>query len=221
MQTGFIRIAAAAAVLASAGSAMAFVPWSNPNGSGTNFQWANGGSRNGLFGSPTLVNGDTFVFFPSGFRAQSVGGGSNLVEDRLEFELYAAPGFNITNIRISEFGDYGVIGEGSSVSAGGSLIVTNLDNFDVATNAIVTQPGSPITEEGFGNWRGDAAVELVGWSRVKVIVDNDLIAISGQGGIAYIEKKVFGSGISIQIVPAPGSLALVGLGGMMMLRRRR
>lgn len=221
-----IRLIAASAVVAFAGSAMAFVPWSNPSGSGANFSWDNGGSREGLFGSPSLVDGNTFVFFPSAFRAQAVSGQTNIKGDRLEFDLFANEGFSITGLRIEELGDYGIIGEGSSVAAAGSLIMTRLnDSLSTVFDPIVTTPGSPITEEGFGNWRGVAGVDVsqdsIKWTRVHVVIDNDLIAIAGQGGVAFIEKKVFGSGISITVVPTPGSAALVAAGSVLAFRRRR
>lgn len=226
MSTTCVRVMAVSFVAFAAGSAMAFVPWSNPNGAGTNFAWANGGSREGLFGSPTLVDGNTFVFFPTAFRAQAVSGQTNIKGDRLEFDLYANEGFSITGLRIEELGDYGVIGDGSSVAAGGSLIMTRLnDSFASVFDPIVTTPGSPITTEGFGNWRGTAGVDVsqdaIKWNRVHVVIDNDLIAIAGQGGVAFIEKKVFGSGISITVVPTPGTAALVAAGSLVAFRRRR
>ena len=218
-------LAGLAALAASAGSALAFVPWDQPNGASGNFSWANGGSREGRFGNPVLVNGNTFVFFPSNFRAQSVGGGANVVGDRLEFDLFANVGFAISGIRISEFGDYGIVGAGGSVSASGGLFVTNLNTGSVVSDQIVTTPGSPITGEGFGNWNGTAGVDVSNqqpaWTRIHVVVDNDLIAISGAGGVAFIEKKVFGSGVSITIVPTPGSMALLAAGSVLAFRRRR
>ena len=222
---GFTAVAGLAAVAASAGSALAFVPWDQPSGSAANFSWANGGSRDGRFGNPVLVAGNTFVFFPQNFRAQSVGGGSAITGDRLEFDLYANAGFRITGVSISEFGDYGIVGDGGSVADAGGLFLTNLDTAQVASSQIVTSPGSPITTEGFGNWSGSASVDVSNaqpaWTRVHVVVDNDLIAISTAGGVAFIEKKVFGSGVSITIVPTPGSMALVAAGGLMAFRRRR
>lgn len=218
-------LAGLAAFAASAGSALAFVPWDQPNGAGSNFTWANGGSREGRFGNPVLVNGNTFVFFPSNFRAQSVNGAANVVGDRLEFDLFANAGFLISGIRISEFGDYGIVGDGGQVSASGGLFVTNLNTGATVDDEIVTTPGSPIQGEGFGNWNGTAGVDLTGqnpgWTRIHVVVDNDLVAISGAGGVAFIEKKVFGSGVSITIVPTPGSMALLAAGSVLAFRRRR
>lgn len=217
--------ALAAAVVYAAGSAFAFVPWSNPNGSATYFDWANGGSRNGLFGSPTLVGGDTFVFFPSNYRAQAVNGATVEVEDRLEFDLFVHTGYKLTGIQIAEYGDYGVLGEGSYASDSGSLFLTNLDNGATRVGDITTNPGSPITTQGFGNWAGAASVsvsqENTDWTRVHFVLDNNLVAHAADGGLAYIEKKVFGSGIQITLVPAPGSIALAGMGGLLAFRRRR
>ncbi|QOJ00797.1 MAG: hypothetical protein HRU70_09945 [Phycisphaeraceae bacterium] len=202
-------------------AASAFVPWNNPNGTGTGFDWSNGGSDNGLFGSPVLVGGDTFVFFPSGFRAQSTAGsGASIVGDRLEFELEAHANFQFTQIRVTEYGDYGVIGTGS-VQAGGTLFATNLDTAQVVQNDLLTTPGSPITS-GIGNWSGTAEVDVTPQSarRLRIVLNNNLFAFS-LDGVAWIEKKVFGSAVGIQIIPAPGSAVVLGMLGLTALRRRR
>lgn len=213
------KIALIAGVLAVAGSANAFVPWSNPNGTGSFFNWSNGGSDNGLFGSPTLVAGTQFVFFPSNFRAQSPGG-SPIVSDRLQFELDAFEGFEFSNITIQEIGDYGNVGGngGNLVQANMALFTTDLNQFRVAQdNQTFTAPA------GLGNWNLSASTALDGsvrkWTKIRVVLNNNLIAISGANGVTFIEKKVTG-GIIIT-VPTPGSLALMGVGGLVAVRRRR
>jgi hypothetical protein len=57
-------------------------------------------------------------------------------------------------------------------------------------------------------------------TKVRVVIDNQLIAESELGTISYIKKKEIG-GVAITVVPAPASLALVGLGGLVVGRRRR
>jgi uncharacterized protein (TIGR03382 family) len=54
-----------------------------------------------------------------------------------------------------------------------------------------------------------------------VVLNNNLVAISTPNGVAFIEKKVVGTGIIIEIIPTPGALALLGLAGLVTLRRRR
>lgn len=210
------------AVTAIAGSAQAFDPWSNPSGTASFFDWSNGGSDTGLFGSPVLVGGDTFVFFPSNFRAESIGGGSNIAYDRLQFEVEAHAGFSFSDIRITEYGDYGIIGSGS-VEAGGTLFVTDISGGGgTLTDNLLSSPGSPITS-GIGNWSGTAAVDTSGWgsTHMRVTMNNNLIAISIGNSVVWIQKKVQGSAVGVQIIPTPGSLALIGLGGLAAVRRRR
>jgi len=205
-------------LLAAAGSAQAFVSWSNPNGVGSFFSWSGGGSDNGLFGSPILVGGQSFVFFPSNFRAQSSNGGAVQVSDRLQVTLEAFQGFSFDQVHIQEFGDYGVV-NGGQVVANMGMFVTDLNLFRTATANNTFSTGA----NGFGNWTAQTTTLLSSWippaNKIQVVLNNNLIAISnGQGSVAFIEKKVAGIIITF---PAPGSLALVGLGGLVAMRRRR
>jgi uncharacterized protein (TIGR03382 family) len=212
--------AMAAAISLFAGSAHAFVPWANDNGAATNFTWANGGSDTGLFGSPILVGGDTFVFFPSGFRAESSGGVAGAASDRLQFDLFANANFAFTDIRVVEYGDYGIFGEGL-VAVAGALTATDLIGGGSATDALVSTPGGPITMPGFGNWTASAGVDATGTRALRIELRNDLIAITFGNSAAFIEKKVLGSAVGIQIIPAPGAVALMGFAGLVATRRRR
>jgi uncharacterized protein (TIGR03382 family) len=213
-------VVALGAVAALAGSASAFVPWTNANGNASFFAWSGGGSDTGLFGSPLLVGGDTFVFFPSGFRAESVGGVASSASDRLEFRIDAFAGFSFSDIRVTEFGDYGIFGSGQ-VSATGRLDVTNLISGSVASDALLTTPGSPINS-GIGNWSGTAGVDVSAQNATSllVVLFNDLIAITDGNSVAFIEKKVSGAAVGIQIIPTPGTMGLA-LAGLVAAGRRR
>ena len=202
--------------------AFAFVPWNNPNGTATYFDWFNGGSDTGLFGSPLLTNGGTsFTFFPQNFRAQSTDGASAQTSDRLQVMLVAHPGRVFGQIRIQEFGDYGILNTGQ-VSATGGLFLTDLNSGNTLTDTLVTNPVSPISS-GQGNWTGNVAIDLTTqfpeWTSMMVVLDNNLLAISIPGSTTFIEKKVTGAVVITPEIPEPaaGLLLLIGLAA---LRRR-
>ncbi len=199
-----------------AGPAMAFVPWDNPSGSTADFFWLNGGSDNGLFGSPT-VTGNSFIFFPQAFNASSTNGVADQTNDRLQFELIAKPGFVFNGIAITEIGDYTISGVGSvSVTAG--LFVTDLNGFRVADDHF-----SQTFNSGAANWSGTPSVDLSimppDWVHVMVVLDNVLAATSQANSTSFIEKKVTG-GVIITI-PSPASASMLILGGLAFGRRRR
>lgn len=197
--------------------AHALIYWSNRDGSTASFDWFDGGSDNGLFGDPDFSGGNTFVFYPQQFRAESINGNADITSDRMEVTLAAKPGHVITGIRITEYGDYGILSEGM-VSASGSMFLTNLDHFDVKRSDFTSNPASPISS-GTGNWSAEVAVGDLDWSNLKLVLDNNLMAISSPGSVSFIEKKVMGSAVSIEvIVPEPATMVFLSLGSMIFLR---
>jgi hypothetical protein len=216
-------ILAAMLAVGGVGVAEGFVPWSNANGSAAFFNWQNGGSDNGLYGDPVLVNGNTFVLSPSNFRATSANGAPAAVGDRLVVEILANPGLEITGISITEFGDFGVFGNGS-VTSTGVLQATDLNNVNPVRSAnLAHNPAMPITA-GTGEWTGAGALDLTvdfpAWTMLRLELTDNLLALSSPGGVSFIEKKVVGAGIAITVIPEPSALALLALGGLAALRRR-
>lgn len=209
-------------VLFAVPAAQGFVSWTNPSGSTLYFDWSEGGSDSGLYGSPALIGDSTFLFYPSGFRAQASNGDIDIIGDTLSFVLQMKNPYALTGIRIVEYGDYALLGNGSSVSASGQLQLDNLISGGPAlTGAIFTDPAFPITE-GSGEWQGQAWLTGLFDNEVRISVTNELIAISSAGSSAIIEKKITGSAIAIQVViPEPATLALLGFGALALLRRKR
>jgi hypothetical protein len=227
-------VAALAICVAWSSSAQAFIFWTNQNGSGAGFDWMGGGSDNGLFGSPTLIGGNTLVFFPSNFRADSLNGSPATTADRLEVTIIAQTSQLISGIQISEFGDYAING-GGEVSVTGTMFITDLINPGpfpgfprLVSGDLASTPGSPIQSAGTvsGSWTAQVGIDLTStggpdWTMIKIVLNNNLFALSNAGGSSFIEKKVVGTGIAITIVPTPGATALLGLGGLFAIRRRR
>jgi hypothetical protein len=194
------------------------VPWSDPSGSTPFFDYSNGESDHGLFGSPTIV-GNTFFFTPSNFQAQSSNGSAAVTTDRLSFTLMAKPGLPIEAINIGESGDYSILGSGA-VSATGALFATNLSQFALQSDTLHTTPIFPVTTNSFtsGLWSGYSSVTLPnGWTKVQVVMNNNLQTQAGANSSSTIEKKV--QFVSV-VVPEPGTIGLITLSGALVLLRR-
>ncbi|OHB59435.1 MAG: hypothetical protein A2173_04950 [Planctomycetes bacterium RBG_13_44_8b] len=204
------------------GDVQAVIYWSNSSGTASGFSWANGGSDKGLFGDPTLVGGNTFVFAPTNFRAESSNGISAITSDRLQFDLIANPGKEIKSIKITEGGDYGIQFEGK-VSAGGAIFITNLEQYEVRKQLFDMEPDMPIMPPPYeGLWDGQVEISNLNWSYLRVVLNNNLIAISLPGSTTWIEKKDFGSNVNIEIIiPEPATLFILALGSFTLPLCRR
>jgi hypothetical protein len=216
-----------------AGAAHAQVPWVPPNGSGAFFTYANGLSQNGLFGNPTIIGGDTFTFTPTNYIANSVNGAGASVPDLLQVELTANAGHRFTQIRVTEFGSWGIVG-GGTVQASGSLNLIDLLNVRAPAISPLVAGGTtpviqpmPISTPGSGLWSGSVVIDLTqiigpDWTKLRLSFTNVLQATSIAGGSSFIDKKIVGGpSIMIEIFPAPGSATLIALGGLIATRRRR
>lgn len=216
-----------AAVGMAASSALAQVPWTNANGVGPFFTWMNGLSDLGRFGDPVLV-GSTFNFFPTNFQAQSVNGVPDALTDRLQVRLKADPGHRFTQIKITEFGSWSILGIGSVSDSGTMFLQDMITPRPPAINNLVTNPVMPInTPNSSGNWSGQTLIDLTSilgpdWTDLTLVFTNTLQANSDPGSSATIHKKlVSGPSIVVEIFPTPGSLGVLALGGALAMRRRR
>ena len=196
----------------------AFVFWDTPNGSNDYFYWQNGGSDFGLFGSPLINSSNIFVFEPTNFEASDPG--NQHVYDRLEFNLIAKPGRIITEIRITEDGDYSIYGNGQ-INVTGTLSVENLHNNNTATAFLDVTPIMPIASEGNGLWSGSTAITGLNYTQIKIVVHNDLFAYAEDGSAALVWKKTFGTPVAIQIIPEPATMAVLSIGSLVFIRRKK
>jgi hypothetical protein len=198
--------------------AQANISWGNPTGNADFFDWQNGQSLYGLFGDPILVDGNTLVFFPSTFKAESLDREVISVSDKLEFELIAHSGFSFQDISITEYGDYGILGNGL-VQVSGALSVVNLDSTtDTLNSSLITDLPEMPQAESFGQWQAWTQLNIIpaDWTHIKITLENNLLAVSGSGSVAWIEKKVLGNAVAIQIVPEPATVAMLSIGAVFM-----
>ena len=192
---------------------------------------------NGLFMQPTQsVN--TLTFSPNGFQATCANGacgGLASTTDTVVFDVNATAGNFIQDISLSEAGDANL-----TEFLGGAVGITTvtadvfIDVFEVngspvggisaSTAMVFTSSGDyTLAAEGDGlhGWTGNllldidavlASYAISGQATVvRLSIANTLTATSSVGAIATISKKDV-SGLSITVVPEPGTALLMGLG---------
>jgi hypothetical protein len=187
-----------------------------------------------MYGPPTAFE-TGLDFDPSSFVALSAGGGADLTDGQLSFTVMS-PG--LTSISLFEAGDYSLLGLGTpltSVNAAASLraTVTQINGVNVApiligpTNAavgfnLVANPGS------LQPWSLGVALNVAGAlpagqnaTKVEIVIDNQMAAISEPTSVAFIAKKEFM--IRTEIIPEPATLALgaLALCGLAVAARRQ
>lgn len=196
-----------------------------------------------LYGAPEIT-GNLLDFDPTGFGTSSSGGDSSLTDGQLNFTLSAEDGNGITSFSISEGGDFSFTGvtptAGTFVSASAGATVSILEVDGVALGSsidffvsdsfftdYVTTGGAAST--GLLPWSLTTNVDLtgelpedfvLGATLVEVSINNQLTTATTSGNQAAIAKKDFRIDTTT-VVPEPTSLALLGLGGVLVMRRRR
>lgn len=197
-----------------------------------------------LFGTPT-ISGNSLRFSPTSFGANSVNGIADVTDGTLRTTIVANPGNFIPTIQFNESGDYSLLGSGTAATMVRVGLAFFVDVLEVngAPVSVPTLSGNgvfnPLTgtftlanpgATFLGLWTGGANIDVNAHlaangfapqaTKVRIVIDNQLVALSEAGTISYIKKKEIG-GVAITVVPSPASLALLGLGGLVAGRRRR
>ncbi len=183
----------------------------------------------GQFGIPSVA-GNVFYFTPVGFDAQSAGGansGFDLVNQTFNLRVRVRDGYRFDSLRLTERGDYVLLGNGASAEVGGQLRV-----FDAALpgneRSVSFLPDAPLTQTGFPtrNWSVDTTIAVadLNAATLNVTLQNILVASSVAGSLGFVEKKF--AGLDFAVTPVPEAetwammLAGLGLVGFMAARRR-
>lgn len=203
-----------------------------------------------LFGAPS-ISADTLDFNPVSFNSSSTGaGGVDITDGTLTFMVMAKSGYFVEQLLFTEAGDVTLAGFGNdgtfaSVTAEYIIEIVEVDN--VAINPIQFQASMTFTPSNgdyglqtdggggptySGAWSGSLVTDIhaalinsqlpfsLGATKVNVTLDNTLTTLSQDGTSSFIAKKDT-DGVTITEFPEPASAALLGLGAMALLPRRR
>lgn len=185
----------------------------------------------GRFGPPEL-NINVLDFDPTEFAASSTSGASDITDVQLNFTLMAVPNAGITSILVSESGDFTLLGGGTVVTqvAAGLAVQVEILAVDGSPLAVplnvfasdffladLISDGPALVAPWGNSVFVDFAAELVaanipfnlGVTKAKVVIDDQLIAISEAASVAFIAKKDFRIGPEFEVVPEPASLAMM------------
>jgi hypothetical protein len=213
-----------------------------------------------LFGMPT-VGGDSLDFDPVGFSASAAGvGGVDITESTLAFMVEAKPGSVIQTIKFDEAGDTTLIGGAglafTAVSADVNIDIEQVDGMSITPIKLnglemmfTPSNGDYLlgTDGAFPMfdtiWTGTLSVNIEqalmdnnvpfvgGATKISVILDNTLSAMSANGTQSVIAKKDNGLIVTTGTRPDPGGgpeipepasccLAMLGLAVGATLTRR-
>ena len=196
-----------------------------------------------LFQAP-IISGNSLVFNPTSFEAESSGGGAEIVDGTLSFILEAKNGQTLDDLIIEESGFYTLVGSGTDLTRVLAGLAATIQIVEIDGQAPLSAPPSTLQySETFAdfNLEDDGPSFLAAWdgqatfniqddaeqqlgvtgdvTKVSVTIDNSLVAISEDGSASFIDKKGFRT--FVITVPEPGSLVLLASGGALLALRRR
>jgi len=194
------------------------------NGDTVSFTYDN--VLSGLFGTPT-VSGNSLVFLPTEFKAQSLDGGATaLTSSTFQVKIDRLNGHHITNIALTEKGDYILNGVDTKTGALGELRASEV-TFPFQEYVSKIKSVNPFVETGLfssADWVTNANLAFAP-DTIKslfVTIENILWAQSDvKHDIAFIEKKFVS--LTVTAVPLPQALWLfcAGMMGLLSMSKRK
>ncbi len=178
-----------------------------------------------LFDAPTRLDNRLF-FFPTSFVSTSTDGNPGMTDETsstLSVTIVADEGYYIQSIAFSELGDYILTGIGTDAtfaSVSGTMTV----NPGGIVVPVAISPPSPYYSPSSDAYQGYAAIDLSGMklTQVELTVGNILQTGSEPLTTASIQKNIISAPtIDVTVIPEPGCLFLLALGGAALIRRRR
>ena len=168
-----------------------------------------------MYGQP-FADGDTLVSNGLGFLTQSVGGGVELVDGRLQMTIMANEGFLFNELNVSALGSYFGLGN-DALSIVNSSATVESDGLFYSDGMIVNNNGTSQAA-----WQGDYTISFPDTDEVTLTLNLQLLAASGPADAAFIEA----SSVRVSVnsfaasVPEPSTFWWLAIGMLAVSRRR-
>lgn len=222
-----LSVGATVAVLLCSAAVVQAGPWTNPSGDAGDFTYSNGGDLNGLFGQPAI--GTNAIAFPVTMFVVNASSADSTDEawDIVSFDIVVDPGLYLGVVNVFALGTYNVSGQGAFVDLTNALTITENDGDQRAyPQDMVTSVAFPIDYFASGSWNGNAVLDLSNEfpppsAALHVELSASLFADGGITGGAYLDQSFESIAFEFVFIPEPGTLALLALGALAAVRRRR
>lgn len=201
------------------------------------------GDTEPLFGTPQVL-GDSLIFTQMTFSSQASNGVSDITDGKLDMTIAAKNNNYIDKLKFQEFGDLTLSGSGTvntKASVASSIFITILgvDNSSllfpefISVNMLMSDNGNWDIANGIVTgklWNGQLTVDLTTIlaqrgitghaTLINFSMDNTLATQSEINTSSYIAKKAAGLQIASQMIPEPATVGILGIGGLLLVRRR-
>ena len=220
--------AIAAAILSLGVSSLSQAALVQVSGNTVNFIYDDAQVGVGLFGAPSVV-GDSLVFSPTTFNAESVNGvgvHTGTVTDSqsasFSFRVVAKSATTVLDgASATEAGAYSMTGVGTLVDVDSTMKVSDFNDpvFGPFDTGLLAPSDLSLVTGASEAWNSSGGVDLstVMWDGVndiEVVLTNVLTAqtMLGEAGSAYIDKSNITIDIATTVVPVPAAVWLFGSG---------
>lgn len=183
-----------------------------------------------LYGAPLVVD-NRLLFNPLTFTSFANDGDADVTSGTLSVRIEAGEASFLEVIRITETGDFTMLGTGTdatSATINGLAVATDIDPGvgDTLTSPLAVTPDAPYflpVDGDFGEFEAVTEIDLSGLGIRAVILNlnNNLQTTSEEGTSSFIQKKTVEIEVEDIPIPEPTTAMLLAVAAVGIVRRRR